>query len=452
MKFLGLGIGGTGMSALTRFFLTQKIEVFGTDKDLSSNIVKSLKKEGVKIIKENDDLPKEIDCVFYTDAISKDHPLLKEALKNNILAFSYFQILGKISEISKTIAVSGTHGKSTITAILGETLYRLGKDPLIILGANMPFFANQNICLPQKTKFNFNLEKAEFEFIGERPFFVVEACEYKENFLHLNPDYLLINNCEYDHHDYYQTFEDYKLAFLKFARQIDPQGKILLNYTCSGIKEIFGKNKLPISKLRPDKIKDLNLLVKGEHNQLNAKFVFLSLQEILKENKQKILLELKKFKGIERRFEVLGLKNNLLIIDDYGHHPSELKYNFELLLKTEKTRDLYVVFQFHQYTRTKKLYDDFIKVFNNFLEEAKKNKRNLKIIITDIYEARDTEENKKNVNPLNFVKNFKDERIAYLEFDKIFDYLSKQIKKPALLFTSGAGETNLLAKNFLKNF
>jgi UDP-N-acetylmuramate--alanine ligase len=349
-----IGIGGIGTSALARIFNEKGHKMTGSDME-DSDLIKELKAEGIEILLEHkkENLPKECDLVVYSEAIPKGNVELKEAEKRNIKIQTYFEALGELSGGYKTIAVCGSHGKTTVTAMIAKILLEAGQDPTVVIGTKMQELGNKNYRL------------------GKSKWMVVEACEYKRSFLHLHPDIIVMTNLEYEHPDYYKDYEDYKQAFEEFFARMPGNGELI-----TGSKPFLEELNVP-----------------GEFNKLNAGLA-LELGEHLQIDFPTMLKSLKDFKGTWRRFEIKGNIGDTVIIDDYAHHPTEIKATLKATREKWPYANILCIFQPHQYSRTYTLLNDFAESF----------KDTDKVVIPNIYKVRDSEEAVRSVSPEKLVE------------------------------------------------
>jgi UDP-N-acetylmuramate--alanine ligase len=313
-----IGIGGIGMSGLARLFLAEGKEVSGSDRS-ASHITDALTSEGVtfKDSQVAENISDEVDLVVYTEAMAKDHEELVAARERGIPMMNYFEALGMVANEYYLIAVAGSHGKTTTTAMLVDIFEEAGFDPSAIVGS-----------LRSKTKSNYRRGKSKY--------FIVEACEYKRDFLSLTPDILVITNIEHEHVDYYKDLGAVQSAFREFALQVREGGAIIVNFGGENIAPIlesvtarvidYGKYFDPLQKLT----------MPGVHNQLNAAAA-IAVAECVGIKKEDAKNTLEHFAGTWRRFEYKGevILNNrgaedaprlgAKVYDDYGHHPTEIK-------------------------------------------------------------------------------------------------------------------------------
>lgn len=350
------------MSAIARMLKTQGVQVSGSDIS-ESDVTRGLLSEGITVnltqVAEN--LPKEIDCVVYTTAIPDNNPEFSEARTRDIPTFTYAQMLGQISTDFETVAVSGTHGKTTTTAMIASSFHGVGQKPHVIVGSLLPEY-----------KSNYLKGEADKNF-GQ--ILITEACEYKRSFLNLNPKHVVITNLEEDHLDYYSDLADIQQAFLDLASKIPADGKIICDSSLP--------NLAPIVEKFPDKIVDYKkfleqvpeLKVLGEHNRLNAAATLALVSvysgcerssDATTENFMKGAINgLENFKGTWRRLEARGeTEKGAILYDDYAHHPEEIRAGINALRQKFPNKKLVIFFQPHLYSRTKKLFNEFVEVFS----------------------------------------------------------------------------------------
>lgn len=305
MTIFMLGSEGTGMRGLA-YLLEQK---------------------GKKIIRHDDAfntsplLPGEMNLIVYSDAVPVNHPLRLEAKKKNIPAIPYQEALGQFAQDYATIAVTGTHGKSSTTAFLAHILIEAGLDPTVLIGAQVPAWGNQNA------------------WAGKGEYFVVEADEYRDHFLTLRPAHIIITSIEHDHPDYFPSLEAVKKSYDRFTSQLAPGGSIL----------------------RWDEIAvahDISAPLPGAHMRTNAALA-VAMAEKLGVPRAQAIASLKSFSGLGRRLEELGLYNGLLLVSDYGHHPTEIATTLEGAREKYKKREIVTIFEAHTLERLKTFFSEF---------------------------------------------------------------------------------------------
>ena len=339
-----IGIGGIGMSALARFFLHEKKQVSGSDRAASA-ITDALVQEGVLFFPAQvaRNITSYIDMVVYTEAMTTDHVEMIAARSLGVPMMNYFDALGMIANEYYLIAVAGTHGKTTTTAMITDVLEESALDPTAIIGS-----------LRSKTGSNFRPGKSKYA--------VVEACEYRRDFMSLQPDVLVITNIEYEHVDYYKDLADVQSAFRELALQVRAGGAIITAATDPAIIPIIAGLQTTVI----DYTKSLDLTIKlrqpGLHTRLDAAAAS-AVGQFLGVEKEVINEALENFAGTWRRFEYKGEVSGTHVYDDYGHHPTELRVTMAGARELYPNRKLIVVSQTHTYSRTMELFDDFVAAY-----------------------------------------------------------------------------------------
>jgi UDP-N-acetylmuramate--alanine ligase len=417
-----IGVGGIGMSGLARHFLTEKKKVSGSDRDLSP-LTKALDSDGIQIFGEQvaGNITKDIDLVIYTEAVTKGNEEMKAAKALGVPMMPYFEALGLAMNPYYLIAVAGTHGKTTTVAMLTDIFEAAGKDPTSVIGS-----------LRAKTKSNYRAGKSKYA--------IVEACEYKRDFLHLKPDILVITNIEYEHVDYYESLEDVQSAFRSLAEQVHETGVVIANLKEPKVAPVLEGLSVPVMNYMSHLDLDLVLKQPGLHNRLNAA----AASAVAKHEKLETEVAneaLANFAGTWRRFEYKGELNGAPVYDDYAHHPTEIRATIDATRELYPERKLVIAFQPHTYTRTKALFDEFAKAVG--LADA--------IVFLPIYAAR--EENVSGVSSRELA-------VRALEFISDSQYtdslesaeklLRKTITDQDVLIIMGAGDVTDLAAALVK--
>ncbi len=373
MKIQFIGIGGVGVSALAKMYLNYGHEISGVNNVESPQTLAELQGRGVeiKIGTSPELLDESADLYVYSSAWWQIAPSLMQKVKESGKAKSYFEALGDFSKNFKTIAVSGTHGKSTTTAMLHD-----------ILSAHS--FAHETIVGTILAKEKSNYAPAE----GGAEHLLVEACEYKRHFLFFEPDYLAISNIEAEHLDYYKDLEDVKDAFLQMIKQT--KKAVILNMKDESLKELAERSRREIEFVDYGAfLADVpSLKVPGEHNKKNAALALASAAAILKSDFElaRAKRALESFAGSWRRFEVLGkLQSGVTAVSDYAHHPSEIKASLQAAKEYMQEKDLngrlIAIFEPHTYSRAKALASEFAESFG----------KADKVYVLPIYAAREEE-------------------------------------------------------------
>ena len=474
VKIHFIGIGGIGVSALAKYYLEKGHKVSGSDL-VASEITDALKKLGAKIFigkHKAKNLPKDVDLVIYSPAIRPDNPELKSANQHPVLlnqhrVLSYPQALGELSKKYFTIAVSGTHGKSTTTAMLGILLTRSGFDPTVIVGTKVKEFGNSN-CR-----------------VGKSKYLVIEADEHFASFLNYWPKIIVLTNIEKDHLDYYKNLNNILKTFKEYVSHLPKNGVLIVNKDDKNSQKLIcrgrtstngGSTSLYSLKQRGD-VKKLKKILKvpGEHNVANA-LAALTVARVLKIPDKISFKALSEYKGSWRRFQITrpglvmrpGLVKHPIVISDYAHHPTEIKATLKAAREKYPKKKIWCVYQPHQYQRTYYLFKDFVKVFREALRQGSGQalRRGLrlsgsaeclqgkplvdKLIITDIYDVagREQREVKKRVNAEKLVAAVVKENIIYLPKAKILDYLKKNVAEFNVLIIMGAGDIYQIISNF----
>lgn len=431
-----IGIGGISMSALAEIMIDEGVKVSGSDRSIS-HIVKKLETLGAKInlSHESKNITEDIDLVVYTSAISNDNPELIKAQELNLKIMDRAEFLGFImKKYSNAICVSGTHGKTTTTGMLSTILIETDLNPTIFLGGEMDSLGG-------------NLMHGSYDLM------VTEACEYKRNFLKFNPTMEIILNIDEDHLDYYKDIKDIESAFVEYAEKLPESGYLIVNVANKNLFEnlkchvvTFGMDDsadyYPVDfKLMPspsytlmhgnEKVTEINLKVFGEHNIMNSIAAAAACMSI-GIDASTIKKGLFDFSGTHRRYEYKGTCNNAAIIDDYAHHPSEMKATLKTA-KTYTSGKIITVFQPHTFTRTIKLLDGFAEALS-LSDEA---------ILLDIYAAREKDTGE--VHSKHIINKMKEHSkdAHYAEsFQAAADIIKSLAQEGDTIITMGAGNVN----------
>lgn len=332
-----VGIGGINMSAVAKL-LIGKATVSGSDVAPNEQ-TEILGEMGVSISIGHaaSAVPSDCDLLVYSSAVPPMNVERAEAHRRSIREMTNFEFLGEYFADHKTIVVSGTHGKSTTTAMLGRILEKAGFDPTVIVGSKVPGFEHGNLR------------------IGASDLFVVEGDEYAKHFLAFKPFGLVINNIELDHTDVFPTIEDMKDAYRELCGLVREDGFVVANMEDAQVRDVVGsRNVLAVSPVR------FELSVPGRFNQMNASAAATAAKE-LGATEEAVKEALTSFKGIWRRFEFLGEKNGAKYFSDYGHHPTAVAVTLQAAKDGSR---VLLCFQPHHRNRTKHLFLDFVPSFD----------------------------------------------------------------------------------------
>lgn len=417
-----IGIGGIGVSSIARMFLLQGKRVSGSDVS-SSKTTEELEKLGARIFERHDakNIPENIDLVIYTIAIPGDNPEFLEAKKRGLPMLSYPELLGLISKDKYTIAVSGTHGKTTTTAMIAKVLIEAQLDPTVIVGS---FLKGLDPSTGSGQESNF--------IAGKSNYFVVEACEYRRSFLNINPKIIIITNIDNDHLDYYKDIADIQNAFREFISKLPEDGIVVCNPNDPLVRPVVANAGVKIIDYSLYSATPLS--VPGAHNISNAKAAE-GVGEILGIDKNKIASALLGFKGTWRRSEYKGKTHTgVEVYDDYAHHPTEIKATLKAFREKFPRKHIIVLFQPHLYSRTKLLLSDFAESFG----EADK------VFILPIYAAREALDpsisNKVLAQTINASKHRPTIALEVSDFVEARKTLENHSGEGDILITIGAGD------------
>ena len=445
-----IGIGGIGMSGIAEILTNKGFIISGSDMYASDN-TEHLSKIGVKIfIGHKLENINDIELVVYSSAVNLDtNPEIIEAKKQNIPIIRRAEMLAELSRLTYTIAIAGTHGKTTTTSILSLILIRAGLDPTAIVGGRLKDLGGTNARL------------------GNGEWTIVEADEYDRSFLQLTPTIALINNIEKEHLDIYSDFNDLLETFIKFANMTPFYGCIAAGIDCSGVNEALPNFRKKVITFGLNDSADyqaknihysgfssrcdvyeygkllgaLTLNVPGEHNIKNVLGAILIARQfdIGFELIESVISE---FHGAFRRFDIKGEKNGITIIDDYAHHPTEITATLKGV-RNYIGRRVIAIFQPHTFTRTKDFYKEFANAFNDADI----------VYMTDIYPAR--EDPIEGVTSQIIIDEAKKNGINHIilisDKEKLYNLLIKELKSNDILITLGAGDIWKLGEQILSS-
>ncbi|OGY28461.1 MAG: UDP-N-acetylmuramate--L-alanine ligase [Candidatus Woykebacteria bacterium RIFCSPHIGHO2_12_FULL_43_10] len=447
-----IGILGSGISFAASLAKLQGYQVSGCDHASTSEFKKELDDLNINVSNSEDKNHLEgIDLIVISPAIKKfnpNHAELVEAKEKSITVLTWQEFVGQYLLKDKfVIAIAGTHGKGTTTAIVGLIMEELGLDPTVGIGAIVPKWG---------TNYRF----------GRSKYFVIEADEFNDNFLNYSSDLIGITNIEMDHPEYFQNLHDLMDSFSKFVAKKNP--KVILNkdnelsaqladrineenviwYSSKDASASFYLEKIVSDEegIKFKEGKSLRLFVSnlhGGHNAINALCalsVIFSLVPATTEDTNVANKVLESFSGLKRRFEIMQNSAGITIVDDYAHHPTAIRETLKTAKQVFPDKKIWGVFQPHMYTRTKYLFDDFVKVFKqNLIDE---------LIVTDIYAAR--EKDPGIVSSKDLVTETSSDSVKYIRsLDEVTQYLKKNVGKDDVVVIMGAGDVNRVTKELL---
>ncbi len=431
-----VGIGGIGMSALARYFNLQGAKVSGYDRTQTA-LTEQLQKEGIHIHFEDDinAVDKNAELVIYTPAIPKSHKELNYFIDNQFPLFKRSEVLGMLSKDKFTIAVSGSHGKTTVSSMITWILKSSGYDCTAFLGG---------IC----TNFNSNFVH------GENDVMVAEADEYDRSFMRLFPNITVVTAVDSDHLEIYGSQEEVEKAFVAFANKTEIGGELIIKYGLPIIPflnehittyalqnasaNVFAKHysiSLAGSEVLLNNGIQYTLKYPGIHNIENS-IAAVSVALLLNIAEEKISEAMNTFKGIYRRFELVASNNHTVYIDDYAHHPEEIRMFLLSLKEIYKGKKITAIFQPHLFTRTRDLADGFAEALD--IADV--------IMLLPIYPAR--EEPIEGVSSDNILSKMKNPNKSILTKDEVL--MKIQDTEMEILCTIGAGDIDKLIQPIAK--
>lgn len=453
-----IGIGGISMSGLAEILADRSFTVSGSDTK-QSPLTESLERKGVTVYygQNASNITDSMQLIVYTAAIREDNPELMAAKARKIPCMTRAELLGQIMKNYKLpIAISGTHGKTTTTSMVSEILLAADMDPTLSIGGILKSI-NGNIR------------------IGNSPYFVTEACEYTNSFLSFFPKIGLILNVEEDHMDFFRDIEQIRDSFHRFAKLLPKDGTLIINGDIKGIDTIisdlecdiitygtspefdyFPKDITYDTLARPsytlcrspkasgtkacseEAAGKITLGVTGQHNVLNS-LAAIALADLLDISFETVKSALLSFHGTDRRFELKGKLGEITVLDDYAHHPTEIKATLQAAEKYPH-KDIWCVFQPHTYTRTKAFLSDFASSLS--LADH--------VVLTDIFAAR--EKNTIGISSLDLLREL--EKLGtdcryFPSFDEIENFLLENCSQGDLLITMGAGDVVNIGEKLL---
>lgn len=425
-----IGIGGIGVSALAKYHLARGARISGSDL-ASSEITEELGKLGAKVSigkHSKVNVPQDTERVIYTAAVPQKNPEFREALRRKLPTHSYAEAVGEITKRYQTITVSGAHGKSTTTALIGLILTEGYFDPTVIVGTKLKEFGNSNF----RRGFGSHL--------------VLEADEWNKTFLNYSPKIAVVTNVDAEHLDTYGTVEDMEKTFAEYLTKVPKDGAIVANADDERLRRIAKKFR---KKVRWYSLKDNEtrlvrriIRVPGEHNVSNA-LAALAVGRMVGVPEPHILQSLASFTGSWRRFEFTGMSDGAVILSDYGHHPREIQATIAAARERYPFRRVWCVYQPHQYQRLAYLWDDFVTAFD----------RADRVCLLPVYDVagRETASAKAKVSSLKLSKALEKRgknACHLLNFKRAEEEIRSGVRPGDVVLIMGAGDIYSLSRKF----
>jgi len=424
MKIFCSGIGGIGLSAYAALQNEAGHTVFGSDRT-ESDITRGLAGRGIFITTQQDGsaIPGDTNLFVYSEAIPADAPERRHAKQLQLKQQSYFQALGELSRDFTVIAVCGTHGKSSTTGMAAKVLIDAGVDPTVVVGTHVPDLGNRNWRR------------------GQGDIFLLEACEYRRSFHFLSPRIVLMTNVDGDHFDAFTGVEEYQQAFVDFLRLLPDDGTVITHGSdadCRRVAHAGGRRVIDA-----DTFPLPQLSLSGAHMRRNAQLV-LALADELGMERESALRALHGYRGSARRLEYKGKWKGIPIYDDYAHHPVEIRATLAALKEAEPGKRIVCVFQPHMHDRTLRLYDDFIRAFDDAGV----------VVVPNVYDARPDVETER-VDVGEFVHDIADQSHVEALDGSSLRQTASLLKQSVLqdgdvLLVMGAGDVTELASDMVQ--
>jgi UDP-N-acetylmuramate--alanine ligase len=444
-----VGIGGIGMSGIAEILIDEGFSITGSDRSASDN-TERLEALGAKISVGHaaENLDPDVDVLVYSSAVAPDNPEVMEARRRKIPVIRRAEMLAEVMRLKYGIGIAGTHGKTTTTSMVSLILIEGGIDPTVIVGGRLHGLAGSNARL------------------GKGEFIVVEADEFDRSFLSITPTIAVLTTLETDHLDCYRDLEDIKSAFIQFAQKVPFYGFVVLCLDEPALQDIMPKikkkiityglngqadlqavdivHKKNVSRFTVVKeghdLGEIELQIPGKHNVQNA-LAAIAVGLELKVPFEKVKAGIEKFTGVFRRWEVKAEVDGITVIDDYAHHPTEIRATLAGA-KSGWRRRVIAVFQPHLYSRTRDFYDDFGRAFFNADV----------LVVTDVYPAR--EEPIQGVTGeliASAAKQYGHKQVHYVpDKKKLPDFLRGIVQKGDIVITMGAGDIWKYGEEFIK--
>lgn len=441
-----IGIGGIGLSAIARVLLARGVQVSGSDQT-ASPITDELARRGAKIfIGHRAENLGDVDLVLVTSAASDDNPEIVEAKRRKFRIVKRYDFFAELTAGKKTIAVAGTHGKTTTTGMIALILTNARLDPDAVIGGVVPELGGNARA-------------------GQGEYFVIEADEYDRAFLGLRPEIAVVTSIEMDHPDIYRDGDDVTRAFREFMRRVPRDGIVIgcgdSARVSAELRELGGTrvarygfdvdNNWRASDVLPNarggsdfvtwrgatRVGEFSLQIPGRHNVLNALAALIA-ADAVGVDPASARATLKDFRGAARRFEIKGEFRGVTIVDDYAHHPTEIRATLAAARMRFPDRTLWAVFQPHTFSRTAALLDEFADAFADADH----------VVVTAVYAAR--ERDPRGISGAQIVERMKHRDARFIAaLDAAIEFLIERLQTGDILITLGAGDVNRVGERIL---
>jgi len=443
-KVYVIGIKGSGVVAIVEILKTMGIEIVGSDTHEKFFTDEVLRKLGVKYTEgfNVENLPDDADLILYSSSYNENNNVeIAEAKKRNLKMISYPQMLAELFNEKYGIAVCGTHGKTTVSALLADTLKKAGADPDAVIGSRV-------------------VEWGSNALIGRGEYFVIEADEFQNKLKLYDPNAAILTSVDWDHPDSYPTFAQYKKAFSDFVSKIPKTGFLVVWGDSVATNEVAGAcqgkiikygfqedNDAIIEKRGTESVEgkiyqefeivyngkslgEFKTQLVGDHNLLNAAAVIVACHE-LNVDLANVSEAVASFQGTSRRFEYIGERNGAILIDDYGHHPEEIKATLRGTRGLYPEKNIVAVFHPHSYSRTEAFLQDFAQSFDDADQ----------VIVLDIYgSARENSGKVSSKNLVDLINKYSHGKAEYIPtIDEAAEFLKDRIGPDDVVLSIGAG-------------
>ncbi|MFO7959224.1 MAG: UDP-N-acetylmuramate--L-alanine ligase [Candidatus Brocadiia bacterium] len=445
-----IGILGTGMRSMASYAAECGAQITGSD-IRPSPAMRTLAEHGIRVNlgQEGRDLDTDTNLVVVSQAIKEDNPELARARRMGLEVIRYPELLGRLMEYQDGVAVAGTHGKSTTSSIIAYIMQQGGLDPSYMIGADVPQLGGGS-------------------HYGSGDYLVAEACEYKRSFLCLSPRIAVITNIDADHLDYYYDLWDIQDAFSEFAASVGPDGLLVANADDDNTRRVIDEVDVPTVTFgieapeadyraerlwrakvhtnfdlvhRGEKVDRFSTELYGTHNVMNALAGIAACHEAGMDFGQ-IREAMESFQGAARRLQLVGNPWDVAVVSDYAHHPKEIRASIAATHQRFPNRRVFVVFQPHQYSRTRKMLEELAESFRD----------SWVTYVCDIYAARDSAEDRRAVSAMDLVRQMN--HIGLLghyvpEFDDIKHIITGDVIPDDVVLVMGAGNIWQVARDII---